>query len=189
MYRSVKILLVLAVAAWGPVGAFFNILDWGGTTGAVGATTTMAGIEGDIAKWQATDNALVITLGAAMIPSLKFVSAILCLVGALAMWRARDGDTLEFQRAKQAALAGCAVTVLLLFAGWIVIAESWVHRADCPDGRPARRLTAGHCARLPDCKIPCIYGASRVPARPFSQSLDSPSELMGTRAVAYGFAW
>ncbi len=125
MYRSVKILLVLAVAAWGLIGAFFNIIDWGGTTGAVGATTSMAGIEGGSTKWQATDHPLVIMLGAAIIPSLKIISAVLCLVGAWAMWRARDAETLDFQRAKQAALAGCAVAVLLLFAGWIVIAESW----------------------------------------------------------------
>lgn len=125
MYRYLKILLVLAVAAWGLVGALFNTLDWSGTTGAVGATTAMSGMADGGDRWQATDNAFVIIIGAAIIPSLKIISALLCLIGAWAMWRARAAEALHFQRAKQAALAGCAVAVLLLFAGWIVIAESW----------------------------------------------------------------
>lgn len=41
MLRMLKILLIVSVASWGLLGVFNNILDWDGTTGAVGATTSM----------------------------------------------------------------------------------------------------------------------------------------------------
>ena len=41
MLRTTKICLVLTVALWGLLGAFHNVTDWSGTTGAVGAVTSM----------------------------------------------------------------------------------------------------------------------------------------------------
>jgi predicted small integral membrane protein len=34
-------------------------------------------------------------------------------------------DAAAFQKAKAIALTGCAVAMFMLFAGWIVIAETW----------------------------------------------------------------
>ena len=48
----------------------------------------------------------------------------LCLLGALSMFGARRRDPASFASAKQFALAGCAVAVIMLFGGFIVIAES-----------------------------------------------------------------
>ena len=54
MLRLVKILLVASVAAWAFAGAFGNLTDWAGTSGAVEATTTMATFEGGADSWRAT---------------------------------------------------------------------------------------------------------------------------------------
>lgn len=124
MLRILKILLVLAVATWGLLGAFGNFHDWQGTKGAVAATLSMATFEGGD-DWRATASPALILAGALAIPALKLLTALLCLAGARRMWAARGGDTASFDAAKSLALAGCAVAVLMLFAGWIVIAETW----------------------------------------------------------------
>ena len=124
MLKIIKILLVLSVAAFGLIGAIWNVIDWPGTVGAVTATTTMTTWEGGGGAWQATDNAAVVYLGAVGIPLLKVLFGLLCLAGAIRMAAARGNDA-SFERAKELALAGCGLAILLLFGGWIVIAESW----------------------------------------------------------------
>lgn len=125
MLRITKVLLVATVALWGFVGAFHNVLDWGGTLGAVTAATSMATFEGGADAWQATANPAVVWIGALFIMLSKLVAASLCTIGILNMWKARDGDADAFAAAKEYALAGCAVAVIMLFGGFIVIAEGW----------------------------------------------------------------
>ncbi|WP_425408078.1 DUF2165 domain-containing protein [Hyphococcus sp.] len=125
MLRIMKIVLVLTVAMWGLVGAFGNITDWEGTKGAIAATTSMSTFEGGAESWRATSNPAVIMAGAIFILTLKIMTGLLCLAGAWRMAAARKHDAAMFQHAKSLALTGCAVAVFLLFAGWIVIAESW----------------------------------------------------------------
>lgn len=125
MLRIMKILLVLSVAVFGLLGAIGNLTDWGGTTGALAATTSMSTIEGGAERWRATSNTALITAGALYIVSLKIVFALLSFVGAWQMWVARGGDAATFASAKTYALAGCAVAMFMLFTGWIVIAETW----------------------------------------------------------------
>ncbi len=125
MLRTTKILLVLSVSLWGFVGAFHNVLDWGGTTAAVGATTSMATFDGGAESWQATTNSAVIWIGAIFITLSKLAAAVMCMVGAFRMVQLRGSDPVTFAAAKEFALAGCAVAVIMLFGGFIVIAESW----------------------------------------------------------------
>lgn len=125
MLQKTKILLVVTVALWGLVGAHGNLTDWDGTTGAVGAVTSMASFEGGAESWKATSNPAVIWLGALFIMLSKLAAGVLCSVGAWRMWQARGADAAAFVAAKQIALAGCAVAVIMLFGGFIVIAESW----------------------------------------------------------------
>jgi predicted small integral membrane protein len=125
MLRTLKIVLVLSVAAWGLLGAFGNLTDWSGAVNAVSAVTSMATVKGGTESWQATNSQPLIFIGAAFILLLKIVCGILCLIGAKDMWRARAGTAQEFQLAKSYALSGCAVAIILLFVGWIVIAAVW----------------------------------------------------------------
>lgn len=125
MLRKLKILLVLIVMLWGFVGATHNVMDWEETTGAVSAVTTMATFEGGAESRKATSNAIVIWAGALFITLSKLTAGFLSLLGALRMWQARDADGRAFAAAKEYALAGAAVAVIMLFGGFIVIAESW----------------------------------------------------------------
>jgi predicted small integral membrane protein len=125
MLRSIKILLVLSVALWGLLGAFGNVADWNGTTGAVAAVTSMSTFEGGADSWQATTNPAVIIAGALFIMLSKTIAGLLCLAGAWRMWVARAGNAAAFTKAKTLALTGCAVAIFMLFSGFIVIAEGW----------------------------------------------------------------
>ena len=125
MLRIMKIALIASVALWGFVGASGNVMDWGGTMGAVGAATSMVTFDGGAESWKATSNPAVIWAGALFIMLSKVTAGILCALGAGKMYAAREGDAPTFAKAKELALAGCAIAVFMLFAGFIVIAESW----------------------------------------------------------------
>ena len=125
MLRTIKIIMVGVVALWAFLGAFMNVLDWSGTTGAVAATTSMATFEGGADAWQATSSPMVIWAGALFILLAKATTGLLCLMGALRMWAARKQDASAFAKSKELALSGCGIAMILLFAGWIVIAETW----------------------------------------------------------------
>jgi len=117
--------LVLSVALWGLLGARGNIADWKGTTGAVASVTSMSTFPGGAERWEATTNPLVILAGATFIVLFKTTTVVLCLAGAWRMWAQRRSDVETFGAAKTLALTGCAIAVLGLFGGWIVIGEGW----------------------------------------------------------------
>ena len=125
MLRIAKILLILSIAMWALLGALGNVTDWDGTTGAVKAATSMSTFDPVPASGRATSSPLVILMGAMFITLLKIATGVLCLVGVWQMWSARAADTATFARSKTYALAGCGVAMFMLFAGWIVIAETW----------------------------------------------------------------
>lgn len=125
MLRLTKILLVLAVAAWGFNGALHNILDWGATLGAVGAVTSMVTIEGGADKWQSVSHPILTWLGALFICGSKILTALLCTAGAFSMWQARKATDLAFGESKRAALAGCGVAMFMLFGGFVVVADGF----------------------------------------------------------------
>jgi predicted small integral membrane protein len=125
MLKKVKSIMILTIALWGFVGTIHNIVDWDGTLGAVGAATSMASITGGADSWQATSNPLVIWTGALFIMLSKLVTGVLCTIGAIGMWCAKDSDNQAYYAAKKMALTGCAVAIIMLFGGFIVVAESW----------------------------------------------------------------
>ena len=125
MLRTVKVMLILSVGIWGLIGALANLSNWDGVIEAVKKTTSMSTWQGGELDWRATNNPMVIYLGAAMIPAAKILSGMLCVTGAWRMWCARKAGGLDFERAKGLALAGCGIALLMLFAGWIVIADTW----------------------------------------------------------------
>ena len=125
MIRTVKTGLIITVALWGFIGALGNILDWNQTLGAVAAVTSMASFEGGAESWQATTNPVIVWLGALFIMLSKLTTGVLCAVGAGRMWQSRRGAVADFKAAKAIGLAGCGIAVIMLFGGFLVIAESW----------------------------------------------------------------
>ena len=125
MLRKTKSIMILTVALWGFLGAFHNVFDWSGTIGAVGAVTSMATIAGATESWQAISHPWVIWLGAFFIVAAKVVTGAMCAIGAKRMWQAQGSDSVAYNSAKEIALTGCAVAMIMLFGGFIVIAEGW----------------------------------------------------------------
>ena len=85
----------------------------------------MAGFEGGAEDWRATSSPIVVYGGAVFIVTFKSLCALLCLAGAVGMWRSRKGDQAAYSASKRTAIAGCLVAVFGLFFGWIVIGEGW----------------------------------------------------------------
>lgn len=125
MIRTAKIGLIVVAALWGYVGALGNILDWNQALGSVAAVTSMGTFEGGSDSWQAMTSPLLSWLGALFIVSGKLAAGVMCTVGARRMWQSRSNSAADFVEAKQFALAGCAVGAIMLFGGFLVIAESW----------------------------------------------------------------
>lgn len=125
MLKKVKSILILTVALWGVVGAIHNLVDWQGTLGAISTATSMALVPEGASSWQATSNPLVIWTGALFVLLSKLSTGMLCSIGAAGMWRASSSDNAAYCQAKNVALTGCAVAIIMLFGGFIVIAESW----------------------------------------------------------------
>ncbi len=125
MIRTVNIGLIVTVALWGFIGALGNILGWNQTLGAVAAVTSMASFEGGAESWQATINPMIIWLGALFFMLSKLTTGVMCSVGARRMWQSRRSDAAGFKAAKAIGLTGCAIAVIMLFGGFLVIAESW----------------------------------------------------------------
>ena len=125
MIRIVKTGLIITVVLWGFFGALGNVLHWNETLGSVAAVTSMVTFEGGAESWQATSNLLIVWLGALFIMLSKLSAGILCMVGASRMWRSRNGSVTDFSAAKGIALLGCGIAVVMLFGGFIVVAESW----------------------------------------------------------------
>jgi predicted small integral membrane protein len=125
MLRYAKITLIWTVALWGFLGAVHNFMDWNGTLGAVTAVTSMSTFDGGADSWQASTQPLLVWVGALFIVFSKLLVAFFCAVGGWKMWLARAKNAGGFDGAKETALVGCAVAVIMLFGGFIVIAESW----------------------------------------------------------------
>jgi len=125
MLPKTKTLLIVTVALWGFVGAYQNIANWSGTIGAVQAATSMVAIEDGASNPHATSNPLIAWMGALFIVLSKLATGILCAIGAVRMWRAQANDMSAFASAKEIALTGCAIAMIMLFGGFIVIAEGW----------------------------------------------------------------
>ena len=123
--RYLQILLIITVAMWGLLGASDNLADWPGTNDGVTSVSSMSTHQGGPFRWRATHDPLVVFVGSVFITLSKAASGCLCLLGALQMWRARRLDAVGFTHAKSLALSGGAVAILLLFGGFVVIAEGW----------------------------------------------------------------
>lgn len=125
MLRKAKSIMIFTVALWGFLGVLHNLIDWPGTLKAIGAVTSMLTIEGGADSWQATSNPIVIWSGALFIVLSKLITGVLCTIGAIGMWRAHGPDLVAYNSAKYIALTGCAAAIIMLFGGFVVVAESW----------------------------------------------------------------
>ena len=125
MLTKAKTLLIVTVALWGFVSAYKNIADWDGTIAAVQAATSMTTFDQGATNLLATSNPIIVWMGALFILLSKLATGIMCAIGAIRMWRAQATDMSRFASAKEIALTGCAIAMIMLFGGFVVIAEGW----------------------------------------------------------------
>ena len=125
MYRLVKVGL-MATAAWWAIGSgLYNVTNWAESLTYIEAVTTMSMFEGGSDSWRATSSPIIVWAGLLFIFGAKVAAAIMCSVGTWRMWKAREADRTAFVEARQIGLAGCGIAVIMLFGGFIGIAENF----------------------------------------------------------------
>jgi len=125
MLRIIKILLAAAVGAFGFVSGIFDIFYWDNTVAAVAMVTSMSSWDGGVSSWQSVNSAPLNWFGAAWIVALDLGYAMLCAIGVMRMWSARNACSAQFGVAKTLALAGCGLAAIMLFGGFFVGAETF----------------------------------------------------------------
>jgi predicted small integral membrane protein len=123
LIRHTKILLALAVALWGLLGAIGNLTNYEQGMGSVHAVLSKETLpEGASPEGPSDPGPVLVTLGFAFIWLSKLIGGALCLVGVVRMWASRNGDVADFAHAKRWAIAGCGVLLFMLFFGFNVVA-------------------------------------------------------------------
>jgi predicted small integral membrane protein len=123
MIRSTKTLLTLAVALWGLLGGLGNLASYEEGLQSVQAVLSMETLPEDaIPEGPRVPNPLILHLGFAFIWILKLVGGMLCLVGSVQMWRARNSEQADFAAAKRWGIFGCGVLFFMLFFGFSLVA-------------------------------------------------------------------
>lgn len=120
--RLLKIALVVFVGLQGWLYVAGNIANWDAGHAAVGYVLGMEGHEiyGNHIFPPVTHPALV-TLAFVLIISGEFLVGALSLKGAWDLWRARRGGAAEFNAAKNYAVLGAGMAMLVWFGGFVVI--------------------------------------------------------------------
>jgi len=124
MYRIVKVGLMATAALWAICSGLYNITNWSESLTYVEAVTSMSLFEGGSESWQATSNSVIVWMGILFIFLAKVAAAALCSVATWRMWQTRADDA-AYAAARQIGMAGCGIAVIMLFGGFIAIAENF----------------------------------------------------------------
>ena len=123
MIRDIKIILALAVALWGLLGAMGNLTNYQEGSKSVSMVLSMETLpEHAIPEGPREPARLMVILGFAFIWGLKLLGGALCLVGVVRMRQNRKAATEEFAKAKRWAIYGCGVLFFMLFFGFNLVA-------------------------------------------------------------------
>jgi len=120
MLRTIKIILVLLVSLWGLLGGIGNLLGYARGLEQVEMVMAREGAFTAGGIFVPMTHPLLTHLGYAVIWVGKLLTGVLCLWGAITLWRLRQASGTDFHSAKQIALAGCGVALIALFGGFIV---------------------------------------------------------------------
>jgi len=120
MLRLTKIILIGLVALWGLLGGIGNLFGYASGHGQVVSIMAREGAFAAGGPFVALSHPILTHFGYAVIWSGKLLTGVLCLWGAVMLWRARHSGNSDFQAAKSAALAGCGLGLIFLFGGFVV---------------------------------------------------------------------
>ena len=126
MVRIVKIMLMLSVGFFGITGFMSNMLDYSPGHEQVRIVLSMEAVgEAPGMAWRRVTSPLAVNIGFAVIYLSKLVMAALCFYCCAQMIKSRNADAATFEAAKRWGILGCGVGVVMLFSGFIVIAENF----------------------------------------------------------------
>jgi predicted small integral membrane protein len=124
--RATKIVLVVLVGLWGLLGGIGNLVNYAGGHAAVLAVMARQDVPFPPGgPFVAIAQPALTHLGYAVIWVGKLASAFVCLWGAVRLWRVRGAPATDFNTAKNLALAGCGIALVMLFGGFVVVGDGY----------------------------------------------------------------
>lgn len=121
--RYVKVFLVLSVGIWGLIGTVGNLSGLPDVYNSVRDVTTMSGVpEGVGPPWK-TANPFVVWTGVIAIVLGKLAALFGGAVGGIVMLRHVNAPSVDFEKSKKWAIAGCGLAAGLLILSFTIIAE------------------------------------------------------------------
>ena len=124
--RLAKIAMVAAIALFATVVAFGNITDYGTNLAFVQHVLSMDTIfERSTIHYRAITSPTLQSLAYAVIIATEALTAVLCWIGAYALFAALRADARAFNRAKTFAVLGLTLGFLLWQVGFMTIGGEW----------------------------------------------------------------
>ena len=115
--RITKIILALSAAAWGIIGGLRNLYDYQNT---IDFTAFLLSVEG-----RESIRAITLPFSAhisyAFVWGSKFATGVLCILGAIELWKARSSPASEFSASKEKVYLGIGISIFMLFFGFMVM--------------------------------------------------------------------
>ena len=119
-------MLTATIALWLALVAFGNVTDYGSNLVFVQHVLAMDSIFPDAGiHYRAIHAPLLQHAAYVLIIAAEALAAVLCGTGAWRMWRARRAPAATFHRARQLAVAGLSVGVLLWLGGFMAVGGEW----------------------------------------------------------------
>lgn len=119
-YLKVALVFFVGLQAWLYFAA--NIANWDSGLSVIGYVLSMEGHEYyTVGLFPALTSPVAHTLAFLIILAGEFLAGALALKGTLDLWKARGDGAEAFNKAKNFAIAGCAMSMVVWFGGFIVI--------------------------------------------------------------------
>lgn len=122
--RYVKVFLVLSIGIWGIIGAVGNLSGLPDVYSTVRGITTMSGVPDGVGPPWRTGNPFVVWTGVTAIVLGKLAALLGGAVGGAVMLRHINAPSVEFEKSKKWAIAGCGLAAGLLILSFTIFAES-----------------------------------------------------------------
>jgi len=126
LVRAAKILLVLLIGLFSLLVGLDNIIDYGTNYAFVQHVMSMDTVfPSSTLTWRAITSPLLYHLGYALIIAGELLTGILCVAGAVRLWRLREAPARDFNAAKDIAVAGLVTGFTLWFFGFMTVGGEW----------------------------------------------------------------
>jgi predicted small integral membrane protein len=124
--RLAKIVMVAAIALFATIVAFGNITDYGTNLAFVQHVLSMDTIfERSTIRYRAITSPTLQHLAYAIIIAIEALTAVLCWIGAYALFAKRRAEARVFNRAKTFAVLGLTLGFLLWQVGFMTVGGEW----------------------------------------------------------------